>query len=207
MVFDLLLRMGRAPCGAFEEASMRRLHGFVIGLAVAASASVPPHADEGKNKPPKPQPELGRDANAGEFAKRLLEKFDADKDGQLSPQERAKAEEQMLKELGDAAGPKFQEFLKKFDRDGDGRLNAQERSAAMAAAQKLRAAGGGAVGGLPAAGAAPAASQPTPKPAKPKRPSRAEVLKRFDKDGDGKLNDEEKAAAREAARERKKTDD
>lgn len=185
---------------------MRPLHGFVIVLAVVASASVLANAEEGKDKPPRPQPESGRDANAGEFAKRLLEKFDADKDGRLSPQERAKAEEQMLKDLGDAAGPKFQEFLKKFDRDGDGRLNAQERSAAMAAAQKIRAAGGGAVGGLPAGGAAPAVSQPPAKPARPKRPSRAEVLKRFDKDGDGKLNDEEKAAAKAAARERKKDD-
>jgi hypothetical protein len=48
---------------------------------------------------------------------------------------------------------------------------------------------------------APAVKKPEGEAARgkgPGRPDFAEIIKKFDKDGDGKLNDEEKAAAREA---------
>lgn len=50
---------------------------------------------------------------------------------------------------------------------------------------------------------AKAEEAPKKRPAHPERPIPAEVLKEFDQDGDGKLNDEERAAMR-AVREKKK---
>ncbi|MEK6257313.1 MAG: EF-hand domain-containing protein [Planctomycetota bacterium] len=80
------------------------------------------------------------------------------------------------------------EILKRFDKDGDGKLNDAERDAAKKAREER--------GGKPG------------QPGRPGQPGggdgkmREEVLKRFDKDGDGKLNDAEKAAAKKAHDER-----
>ena len=80
------------------------------------------------------------------------------------------------------------EILKRFDKDGDGKLNDAERDAAKKAREER--------GGKPG------------QPGRPGQPGggdgkmREEVLKRFDKNGDGKLNDEEKAAAKKAHDER-----
>lgn len=185
---------------------MRRHFAWMVALALAASPAL---AEDGKTKVPAKK---GGDAAAKgglpgspEMMKRLLEKYDLNKDGQLSAAEKAKAQEDFLKSQG------LQDFLKKFDKDGDGQLNDRERMAAMAAAERLRGqGGGGAVGGFgggfgAAAGGGSGNAVPAEKPAKKKRPKQADVIKEFDKDGDGKLNDEEKAAARKAAKERKKS--
>lgn len=94
------------------------------------------------------------------------------------------------------------EIMKRFDRDGDGRLNAQEQLAATRAMQQR----GITTPGMPnLAGrnggngvqAGPGVGQAAPQAPAPKLSRREEILlKRFDKDGDGKLNDEEKTAAR-----------
>ena len=120
----------------------------------------------------------------GAIREKLLEKYDANKNGKLDPDEIEKAKAD--RGQGDAKGarPGAEEMqtrmLKRFDKDGDGKLNDEEKAAAKEA-MKNRA--GGAAGG---------------------RPNMEEAIKRFDKDGDGKLNDEEKAAARAAFQERRK---
>ncbi|HZN36942.1 MAG TPA: EF-hand domain-containing protein [Pirellulaceae bacterium] len=207
---------------------MKRHLAWVVMMVLAASPSL---AEDGKAKNPagkRPAEGAGGPLNNPELMKRLLEKFDENKDGRLSPQEQAKAQEEFLKGAAQAGGPAFQEFLKKFDRDGDGKLNDRERAAAMEAAQKIRASGGG--GGpqvgppltfagneIPAAilekfdkdgdGKLNDEEMALAKKAqsgKRERAKKSDVIKEFDKDGDGKLNDEEKAAAKAAAKERKK---
>ncbi len=85
------------------------------------------------------------------------------------------------------SGRRAAEFLKKYDKDGDGKLSDEEKAAAKEAMKDH-------------------------KPATPDQPAPGgpggrggfmseEIIKKYDKDGDGKLNDEEKAAAREGMRE------
>ena len=61
----------------------------------------------------------------GEVRQKILEKFDADKDGKLSDSERAAAKA--------ACKTRFEEKKKQFDTDADGKLNDAEREAARAA--------------------------------------------------------------------------
>lgn len=66
----------------------------------------------------------------GEHARAaLLERFDANKDGQLDETERAAARDAMQEQ---AAGRR-QEALAKFDKDGDGKLSDEEKAAAKEA--------------------------------------------------------------------------
>ena len=139
-----------------------------------------------------------------QLRKQLLEKFDANGDGNLTGDELLKARNAAFKQFGAAAGPagaSFDDFKKKFDRDGDGELNPQERAAAMAAFQKARAGGGGpAAGGIPAGGGvgeAQAAGEGG------KSRGRSQLVKRFDRDGDGKLSEDEKAEAQKALKAKK----
>lgn len=59
-----------------------------------------------------------REAMRAEREKEMLEKYDADKDGKLSDEEKAVAKEDHKKEM-----------LAKFDKDGDGKLSEEEREA------------------------------------------------------------------------------
>lgn len=127
----------------------------------------------------------------------LLKKFDKDGDGKLSDSERAAAQEALKKRLGsdEPAGVGKKALLKKFDKDGDGKLSDEEKKAAKEAVQSRGGKG---------------SSKPEDK--KPAEDSKgpaipAEVLKKFDKDGDGKLNEEEKKAAYEALKKRKAEQD
>jgi hypothetical protein len=144
-----------------------------------------------------------------EAQRQLLAKFDLNKDGKLSDEERLKAQEE-LKRMGGLVGsglvpggfPGAEEFLKRFDKNGDGKLSDEEKLAAQAAMQKNRRGGGPAtgvgLGGNPAGGlfeSAPAGGGANPaaggeKPGRKPNP----LIKQYDLDGDGKLNDEEKAA-------------
>ncbi|QDU27016.1 EF hand [Anatilimnocola aggregata] len=104
-------------------------------------------------------------------------------------------------------------MMKRFDRNGDGRLDQQEQLAATKAMQQqgIRVPGapnlvGPGKNAGPQAGPGLQAPQPQQPPA-PKLNKREELLlKRFDKDGDGKLNNEEKAAARAELGQKNKTD-
>ena len=108
--------------------------------------------------------------------------FDKDGDGKLNDEER--------KAMMDANRERMEQFRKErekqFDKDGDGKLNDEERAAMMAA--RPGRGGPGGPGGI-------GANRPGPD-----SPQFQEMIKRFDKDGDGKLNDEERAAMREARR-------
>lgn len=208
---------------------MKRRLAWVVMLVLAASPSL---AEEEKGKLPgkKGAEEIGP-LNNPELMKRLQQKFDTNKDGILSADERAKMQEELLKQAAQTGGPAFQQFLKKFDADGDGQLNNRERQAALQAAQKLKQKGGGGPQvGAPLLGGGgndiPAdilekfdkdgdgklnndelADANKSLSGKRQRVKKADVIKEFDKDGDGKLNEEERAAAKAAARERKKKAD
>lgn len=101
-------------------------------------------------------------------------------------------------------------LLKNFDRDGDGKLNPQEKLMGTRALQER----GHRVPGMPniARGSSngPISNQAPPQQPQPKQKKlsrRDEILlKRFDKDGDGKLNEEEKEAARAELGQKDKSD-
>lgn len=80
---------------------------------------------------------------------------------------------------------KMQEMMKRFDKNGDGQLDDSEKAAAKEAMQGL--AGARKPGAPGAAGAGPR------DPAKMQ-----ELIKKYDKNGDGKLDDAEKAEAKKA---------
>ena len=128
----------------------------------------------------------------------LLEKFDADGDGELNDEERAAARAAREERRG-----AFREaILNRFDADGDGELSDEERAAVRAAREERREAfrqamlekfdadGDGVLNEDERAAAHEARRQ--------------RLLGEFDADGDGELSDEERAAARQAMRERRR---
>jgi hypothetical protein len=164
--------------------AMKFTLGFALTLMLAslAAAQNPQPNPQLPNLPANPQPgQNGQLPGAGQFGQPV-------NNGQAAAAQAA---------ARDA-------ILRRFDRDGDGRLNAQEQIAATRAMQEhgLRTPGapnlvGRNNGGVQAGpGVAPAAPTST-QPAAPKLSKREELLlKRFDRDGDGKLSEEEKTAAR-----------
>lgn len=183
----------------------------VLGLILAA-ANILTAADK-----PKPATDALDQAKAmAELQQKLLKQFDLNQDGVLSGPEKLAAQEAMAKHgLTGAAmlpgGPAGSaEFLKRFDRNGDGKLDDGEKLAAQAAWNRLRGGdakpgGGPTTVGPPGGGAPPTA--PAPADAKGKNDGKEDkvnpLVKRFDKDGDGKLNEEEKAAAQAALKKKK----
>jgi Ca2+-binding EF-hand superfamily protein len=189
-------------------------HILLVGLMLVGICAGVAAADDVK----KPDPAKA----AAEMQKKLLEKFDTNKDGVLSDAEKLAAAEELKKSgllTGSGVLPGSEEFLKKFDKDGDGKLSDAERLAAQAAWQKMRGSGvggpgkgsgpvagggparggfgGGNLGGLPEGFNSPAGEgEKSKKKVNP-------LIKLYDKDGDGKLNDEEKAALK-ADRSKKK---
>jgi Ca2+-binding EF-hand superfamily protein len=140
---------------------------------------------------------------ADRIQEQALKRFDKDGDGKLNEEERAaamKAREEFMKKNGKGGAgrpngqdrPNMKEILAKFDKDGDGKLNETERDAARVGFAESRQQRGDA--GRPAAEAK----------GKPSRVDKKELLAKFDADGDGKLNDDEKAAARAAFQNRAK---
>ena len=85
------------------------------------------------------------------------------------------------------------EVLKRFDKDGDGKLNDTERAAAKKAM--------GERGGRPGQPGGDGKPGGVGKPGGDGK-MKDEILKRFDKDGDGKLNEAEREAAKKAREER-----
>lgn len=87
-------------------------------------------------------------------------------------------------------GPSREEVLQKYDTDGDGQLSDAELEVLKndrAAEREKRAAEGG--------GEEMRGGRGGPE-GRGERPSREEMIKKFDKDGDGELNEEERAEAR-----------
>lgn len=142
-----------------------------------------------------------------QMQQQMIAQFDVDKDGKLNAQESMLAQEAMRRQginVGMAPGgfPGAEQFAKQFDRDGDGKLNQQEAMMAQAAYQRMRGNGSGMRGGLNGGGGGGGSSGQSPQqPIAPvnatdgKTSKVSPLIKRFDKDGDGKLNAEEKAAA------------
>jgi Ca2+-binding EF-hand superfamily protein len=125
-----------------------------------------------------------------EFHKKMLEKYDADKDGKLSKEERGEAKEEMKKHMQEMRAKR----IKRFDADGDGKLNEEERAKAHEEMKKRhsdRKPGDR----KPGAGRPDGAKRPGgPGPRSPE--FRKKMLEKFDADGDGKLSEEERAKAR-----------
>jgi Ca2+-binding EF-hand superfamily protein len=134
-----------------------------------------------------------------DLQQQLLRQFDVNRDGKLTGQEQVLAQEAMRRQginLGMPPGgfAGADDFVKQFDRDRDGKLNPQEMMAAQAAYQRMR--GGGKGGGGVASGVPVGQPAFDPGAAADQKPNKVPpLIKRFDKDGDGKLNAAEKAAA------------
>jgi hypothetical protein len=109
--------------------------------------------------------------------------------------------------IAPAGFPGAEQFARQFDRDGDGKLNPLEAAAAQRAFQQMRNSGVGPRGA--GGGGGSSVQQPTAPVAPPADGKPAKVsplVKRFDKDGDGKLNAEEKAALQADAKKDKGKD-
>ena len=123
----------------------------------------------------------------------LIKKYDKNGDGKLDDTEKEAAKGEFAKQRrpGEGQGPaggrldpaKMQEFIKKYDKNGDGKLDDTEKEAAKGEMSKLRGPGDGkGPAGKPGAGDGAG--------------RRAELMKKYDKNGDGQLDDAEKAAAK-----------
>lgn len=154
-------------------------------------------------------------AKAAEAAKqKALQQFDLNRDGVLSEQERAAAEQAMWQALPNMPGAMVgsNPFLRQFDRDGDGKLSAPELRLAREAWERSRRNGsapqrGVTPGGNGGFGGPPAPSSPgTDSKAEKEKEKVSPLVKRFDKNGDGKLSEEEKAAAQAELNKGKKKD-
>lgn len=125
--------------------------------------------------------------------KRILEQFDKDNDGKLNDEEKAEAMAAMKDKMGDDAPEKLRERLKAhFDKDGDGELNEQEKAQMEEHLKKMQEKKVG-------EGAADAGAKDGEGSDRPMMDKFLERQKaRFDKDGDGELNDAERKDAQEA---------
>ncbi len=93
--------------------------------------------------------------------------------------------------MGGEGGRKREKIIEIFDRDGDGKLSEEERATARKARERMQQEGGAPQQMGKAAGARLTEEQ------------RERVRERFDKDGDGTLNEEERAAAKRALMKRR----
>src|SRR5690606_22295284 len=118
----------------------------------------------------------------------MLERFDADGDGQLSDSERAAAFDATLEERPALK----QRLLQRFDEDKDGKLNETEKAAARESVQGRRGTGDGAGAGPrggPGAGMGRGPGADGAPGGGPRFQGR--MLEEIDTDGDGKLSDTE----------------
>ena len=125
-----------------------------------------------------------------------IRRFDKNGDGMLDEAEQQAAFEAKRAKGDRPHGPMHGEMLKRFDHDGDGQLNDTEKAEAKKAGEEMRRkwAGHGDRRGPGGPGEMGAPGGPGGK-------MREEILKRFDRDGDGTLNEAEKEAARKAREE------
>jgi hypothetical protein len=128
----------------------------------------------------------------------VLEKYDANHNGQLDPDEQAA--------LDRDREARREEFVKRFDTDGDGKLSEAEKEAAREQFPRMGHGRHGREmhGRMLERYDANKNGQldPDEKAAfdRDREVRRAEFMRRFDKDGDGKLSDSEREAMREEMR-------
>jgi Ca2+-binding EF-hand superfamily protein len=148
----------------------------VLGVSLLFSSLA---AAQGPNGFGQPNPE--------EMKKMLLQQFDRNGDGQIDEQEKKAAAEMMHQRMMQAiqSGNVPEELKKRLDRNGDGKLDPQELAAAKdMLGQMPHGSGGQGFGGQSTGGSA-TGEMPIP----------PEMIKKFDKNKDGKLDDTEKKAA------------
>lgn len=131
-------------------------------------------------------------ATPEQLRQRVLELFDADRDGRLDEAERATAEKAAAERAADPAAPVAllrEELLKRFDANANGRLEPEERTAVrdFLASRREAAAEPAAPAVQPGA---PTSAPVAAKAAGAEAPllSRADLLKRFDRNADGRID-------------------
>ncbi|HEY4313083.1 MAG TPA: EF-hand domain-containing protein [Pirellulales bacterium] len=97
-----------------------------------------------------------------------------------------------------AAAQRQAAFLQQFDADGNGQLDPTEKQAAQAAIKQMKGKGTGQAGNLGGNTGGKLASDKKKLAEKLTPEQKKELVKRFDKDGDGKLSAEEREAAKQA---------
>lgn len=144
---------------------------------------------------------------AQQMLKRMTERFDADKDGKLDAAEVARARESMDRLQQAVANPRLANrpgvagLMRVFDRDGDRRLNEGEQASLKEAIDRvLDYAAGQATGGaaMRRPGNRPSDTD-KPGDRTPNRQLPEAVLRRFDENGNGRLDPNEMVKLREAA--------
>ncbi len=142
-----------------------------------------------------------------QMQQQMVKMFDTNGDGKLTGPEQMMAQKFMAQNginIGMTPGgfPNEQQFLKQFDRNGDGKLDQMESMMAQQAFQKMMGHGrGGVRGGGGGSGFVPQPVMPVGQQAGGDGGSKLSAYaKRFDKDGDGKLSDDEKAALQAEAK-------
>ncbi len=117
---------------------------------LAQDTPQPRHWGAGGMMPGREMSEEDRAAMREEMQRRMMERFDTDKDGQISAEERAAAHAEMNNRRpqgpegnvhpGNRRRPHSErpEMIQRFDTDGDGQLSAEEHEALRAAAQNRR---------------------------------------------------------------------
>lgn len=166
---------------------------LVTATLFAAPAFAADSPAEGVNPPPVP------DQKSRPTREDVLKRFDQDGDGKLNDAERQAAREERRGQWAEKRGPMREKMLKRFDKDGDGKLNEAERKEAGKAAKKMRHHRHQRMMKSPGKPAHHRMKEATG----PRGPMRQALLKRFDQDGDGRLNDSEKAEARKAGEDRR----
>lgn len=174
-------------------------------LIVALIAALPLSAQEQAPQTPQPAPHWGARGempaprkDRADMHNRMLEQFDADKDGQLSDAEKEAMKAEFAKRRAEKAPRPARpegkehpgnrrrphserpEMIKKFDADKDGQLSPEEHAALRAEGEKTR-------------------ERSREKVEK----FHKEFMEKFDTDKDGKLSDAEKEAARATRVERR----
>ena len=181
-------------------------------LLIALFAAMPIMAQECPKMPcfagPKPcckkmqRPQLSEEKKA-EMKAKFMEKFDADKDGQLSDAEKEAAKAEMKAKFEARRAEMKAKFMEKFDADKDGQLSDAEKEAAKAQFQKRGPKGPrcGKKGPRRPHGPRPQLSEEQKAEMKAKFEARraemkAKFMEKFDADKDGQLSDAEKEAAK-----------
>ncbi len=150
------------------------------------------------------KPCCGKHGQRPDFRKMMLEKFDANKDGQLDDAEKAAAKAEFEAKRAEMKAAFEKKMLEKFDANKDGQLDDAEKAAAKAEFEKMRAERGGKRGPRCGRHGHRGPKRPCcggPRGHRHMNPEkmaecRAKFMEKFDANKDGQLDDAEKAAAK-----------